>query len=256
MINLRIVGICCGVLLLPLGAAGIPANSAEAPTKASGVDADAIAALEKMGAELRSHNNVAVKADVTHEDVLGSGQKLQYQGTLDVQARRPDRFKISSVSDVKERHIYYDGKSVTIHAPRQNYYASFDAPPTIAETLKKARAEYDVELPLADLFTWGVDKSREARLTSAFLVRPEHIEGKLCNHYALRQQGVDWQIWIAQEGAALPCKIVITKTGDASQPQYAAVLRWSFPASMSENVFAFAPPTGAKKIMIAKAGAN
>ena len=228
MINPRTVGICCCLALAPLGALSVPATGAEPQARASEVDADAIAALQKMGAELRSHTNFAVRADVTSEDVLASGQKLQYAGTLDVQARRPDRFKISAVSDLRERHFYYDGDQVTVYSPRLEYYASFAAPPTIAETVRTARDNYDVELPLADLFTWGVDKSQEARVTSAFFVRPEHINGQLCNHYALRQDKVDWQIWIAQDGPALPCKIVITKISDPSQPQYTAVMHWSF----------------------------
>lgn len=246
------VGICFGVLLLPLAFfTVVAAESAEAQS-ASEVDADAVAALDKMGAELRSHNVFVLKADVTNEDVLESGQKLQYAGTLEVQARKPDRFKFSAKSDLRERDIYYDGKAVTIHSPRLKYYASFDAPPTIRETVEKARADYDVELPLADLFTWGTDKSNASKLTSAFLVRPETIGGKTCNHYALRQSNVDWQIWIAADGPALPCKIVITKTSDPSQPQYSAVLNWSFPNSIDEKVFSFAAPSGAKKIVVAK----
>lgn len=251
MTNRLIAAICCGLLLTALPALAAPAKQAK--PSGSGVDADVITALDKMSAELRAHNNFTVKADVTNEDVLGNGQKLQYAGTLEVQARRPDRFRITSVSDLRDRRIYYDGKQVTIFSPRLNYFASFAAPPTIAETVQKARENYDVELPLADLFTWGTEKSHATQLTSAFLVRPETVDGRKCNHYALRQKGVDWQIWIAQDGAALPCKIVITKTSDPSMPQYSAVLRWSFPTSIGDDVFAFAPPAGAKKIVIAKA---
>ena len=76
-----------------------------------------------------------------------------------MQARKPDRFKFSAASDLRERQIYYDGKNVTIYSPRLGYCASFDAPPTIKETVQKARADYNVELPLADLFTWGTEKA-------------------------------------------------------------------------------------------------
>jgi hypothetical protein len=251
MIRSGTVGIGFGVLLLPLAFFGVASQGADAQP-ASAVEPEAVAALDKMGAELRSHNVFVLKADVTNEDVLESGQKLQYAGTLEVQARRPDRFKFSAKSDLRERDIYYDGKAVTIYSPRLGYYASFDAPPTIAETVQKARAEYEVELPLADLFTWGTEKSSAGKLTSAFLVRAETIGGKTCNHYALRQSNVDWQIWIAKDGAALPCKIVITKTSDPSQPQYTAVLNWTFPNSIDEKTFAFAPPSSAKKIVVAK----
>ncbi len=251
MMNLRLAGACCALLMVPLALAGVSGKAAE--SKAPGVDGDVLAALEKMGAELRSHGNIVLKADTTTEDVLGNGQKLQYAGTLDVQARRPDRFRIAAVSDLKDREFYYDGKAVTVYSPRLHSYASFDAPPTIAETIKRAHDNYGVEFPLSDLFTWGTSEAHPERLTSAFLVRPEHIDGKVCNHYALRQDNVDWQVWIAQDGPALACKLVITKTTDPSLPQYSAVLHWSFPATISEDTFAFAVPKDAQKIMMAKA---
>lgn len=247
---------CASAIVLVLSAAApqIAASAADkAPpaTSASQIDPDAMAALDKMGAELRSHNNFDMKADITREDVLGSGQKLQYAGTVEVEARRPDRFKMSVVSDLRDREIFYDGKTVTVYSPRLGYYASFDAPPTIAQTLKVATDKYGVELPLADLFTWGTDPSLTARVKSAFLVRPEHINGQLCNHYAFRQEKVDWQIWIQQNGPALPCKLVITSRADPAMPQYTSEMHWSFPTTIADDTFTFAPPANAHKIVMA-----
>jgi hypothetical protein len=224
------------------------------PAPASGVDPDALAALDRMGTELRSHQVIDVKSDVLTEDVLDSGQKLQYAGTVETQARRPNAFRISMVSDLKDRQIYYDGKTVTIFSPRLGYYASFPAPDTIGKTLVLAKDKFAIEVPLADLFAWGTDKELIARVKSGFFVRDEHVGSQVCNHYAFRNEHVDWQIWIAKDGPALPCKLVITSRDDPAMPQYSAVLHWSFPTSIPDNVFAFAPPASAKKIMIAKVG--
>jgi hypothetical protein len=245
------IGVCMAALLL--SAASLPAYAQE-PSQASSsnIDPDAMAAMDRMGAALRTHKIFVVNADITNEDVLDDGEKLQYGGSVEIQARRPDRFKISITSDTKNRDFYYDGKSVTLFSPRLGLYAAFAAPPTIAQTVDKASKDFDVEMPLADLFTWGQDKSVAARVTSAFLVRPEHIGGLVCNHYAFRQKRVDWQIWIAQDSTALPCKLVITDKNDPSMPQYMAVLHWSFPDTIADNVFSFAPPANAHKIAIAR----
>jgi hypothetical protein len=249
---------CTALLLLAVGpgttaAQNAPAPSAPnppAPVASSRVDPAALAALERMGAALRSKNLFTMKADVTKEDVLGSGEKLQFGGALEISARRPDRFRISAVSDTRDRQIYYDGKSVTVYSPKLGVYGSFAAPSTIAQTLRTARDRYDIEMPLADLFTWGTDNSAAAQLTSGFLVSPEHIGGRACNHYAFRQPDVDWQIWIAADDSALPCKLVITNTEDDSRPQYTAVMNWSFPPAIADNVFTFAPPASANKIVV------
>lgn len=243
-----IVWTICVALLTP----GALAETKSPPSK---VDADALAALNRMSAELRTHQNIALKSDITMEDVLESGQKLQYAGTVEIQAHRPDRFKMSISSDLKNRDVYYDGKSVTVFSPRLGFYASFPAPETIAKTLAKANDEYGITLPLSDLFQWGVDPSLPARLQEGFLVKEgEHVGGQTCNHYAFRQKNADWQVWIAQNGPPLPCKLVITDRGDPSLPQYTAMTHWSFPDTIADNVFAFAAPPTAHKIVIARLG--
>jgi hypothetical protein len=251
---------CAGTIAILLFAAGpslgADTKSASAPAadtaSTSKVDPEAIAALDKMGTELRSHNMFDMKADVTKEDVLDDGQKLTYAGTVQIQARRPDRFRISVVSDIKDREIFYNGKTVTIYSPRQGYYASFDGAANINDTLKIAEEKYGVELPLSDLFRWGTDPAMASRIKSAFLVRPAHINGQVCNHYAFRGERADFQIWIAQNGPALPCKLVITNRQDPSMPQYTSVMRWNFPTTIADSTFDFSPSTSnAKKIQMA-----
>ena len=118
--KLAFVG-CTALLLLAVGPGTVAAQNAPAPSApnaptpsapnppapaaSQSVAPDALAALERMGAALRSKNLFAMKADVTKEEVLGSGEKLQFASTLDISARRPDRFKISNVSDVQDRQI-------------------------------------------------------------------------------------------------------------------------------------------------------
>jgi hypothetical protein len=99
-----------------------------------------MAALELMGAALRARNIFVMNADVTDEDVLDSGEKLQFAGTIEVRARRPDRFKLSIISDIKDRQIYYDGKQVTVYAPRLGVYGQFTAPASRAGTLRHRAA--------------------------------------------------------------------------------------------------------------------
>ena len=241
-------------LVLASCAALALAGSTAAPAPA--IDPAALQALDRMGAALRSHMTFVLTADISDEDVLDSGQKLQYAGTLEVRAHRPDRFVITATSDTRSRTFYYDGKAVTVFSPKLGVYASFAAPPTIAETLAKANHDYDIELPLADLFSWGTDKTLVSRIQSGFFLRPEHIDGRVCNHYAFRQPKVDWQIWIADDASALPCKLVITGREDSSMPQYTAVLHWSFPATLAETDFTFTPPAGSHRIAFAGDATN
>lgn len=242
--------ILVGAVALPLAMGFGVAAHAQSATPATKPDADAVAALNKMGEALRAMTAFTVTADVTSEQVLDSGQKLQYGGDLKIEAQRPSGFKIYMNADHKEREIYYDGKSITLFAPKVGYYATVPAPSTIGATLDVIKDKYGIEVPLADLFYLGTDPALISRIQSGFHVGPEMVKGLACEHYAFRQEAADWQVWIRADGPAVPCKMVITTTQDDAKPQYAAVMTWEAKAPV-HAAYAFTPPANAHRITVA-----
>lgn len=247
--------ILTGAVALPfaigLGASAYAqAKATPGAAPATKPDADALAALDKMGEALRALSGFTITADVTTEQVLDSGQKLQYGGDVKIEVQRPGAFKIWTKSDQQERELYYDGKSLTVFAPKIGYYASVPAPATINATLDTISDKYGLEVPLADLFSLGVDPALTAKIQSGFDVGPAMINGKACEHYAFRQEEADWQVWIRSEGPALPCKMVITTTQDEAQPQYTAVMTWEA-AAPPQAAYTFKPPANAHRITLA-----
>lgn len=235
-------------LMIPLALACGPAAAQDAPATSADRDPAALAAMNRMSAALGKLSNVNVHADITAEDVLVSGQKLQYGGTWDLVARRPTMLRGTLKMGPAERVLYYDGKTVTMSAPSLGVYASAAAPPTIKEMLEKAQDNWGLEIPLADLFMWSQDPSLAAKLTSAFPAGKETIGGFTCEHYAMRQKGADWQIWIREGENALPCKLVITMTGDPAQPQFSAIYSWSDAEPPGAEAYTFTPPPGSNPI--------
>ena len=67
------------------------------------INPDAIAALKNMGLYLRSLKSFSVRAESTTDEVLESGQKIQFGSTVNLKARLPDRLRMDIKSDVKER---------------------------------------------------------------------------------------------------------------------------------------------------------
>ena len=226
------------------------ASASSSPAAAPAIEPEALAAMDRMSAALRAMPAFVLEADVTNEEVLETGQKLQFSGTVKVEARKPTGFRIDADADTVHRQFFYDGKSLTVFAPRLGYYASFPAPPSIGQTMDKAKTQVGIELPLADLFVWDSDQTIRARIKSGYALRPETIGDRSCFHYAFRQERVDWQIWIDEAEPAMPCKLVITNTEDPSMPQYTAVLHWGSRAVPPATDFTFVPPANAHEIPI------
>jgi hypothetical protein len=247
-----------GVLLasLILVAPTLPAQqngngSAVKSKNGSAVDAKAVDALRKMGAHLRTLKRFGVQVDGVRDEVSGDGQKIQLTGTITYLVRAPNGLRANIRTDRKQRDIIYDGKTLTVYAPRMKYYATVAAPPTIGAMLEQATNRYGIEFPVADLFTWGTARDGVNDLTSARLVGPAYVGGFDTDHYAFRQAGADWQVWIERGANPLPRKLVITTTTEPSQPQYTANLKWDLAARVDDSAFAFVPPKDVVKIPLA-----
>ena len=224
-------------------AAGTAKPTAAAPER----DQAVIDRLKQMSAHLRTLKSFQVTSQSTTDEVLETGQKIQFGGVTGYRFVAPDKLRAFVRNDRTWRDFYYDGKTLTQVAPRMNYYASVPASGPVGSVLNKVADEYDIELPLADLFTWGSDDSVN-NVTSAMLIGPANIDGADCDHFALRQDGADWQVWIQRGAQPLPRKMVITTTDEAQQPQYTALLKWYTTIRPGATEFTYAPPKGAMRI--------
>jgi hypothetical protein len=231
------------------GAAGSVAEAAALSPSAPAIDPGVIQALEKMGAYLRGLQAFAVKSDTTIDELLESGQKVQLSEQVEMWVKRPDRLRLIVDSDRRKRQSFYDGKTFTLYGPKQGYYASFDAPPTLRELIDLAEQRYGLEFPLVDLFYWGTEKSGISDIQAAMRIGPSKIGDMETDHYALRQADVDWQIWIERGSRPLPRKLVITSKREFGQPQFSAVLGWNLEPSADDSAFVFHPPPGARRIV-------
>jgi len=217
------------------------------------IDPAAIQALDKMGAYLRSLGSFGIDAEMATDDVLASGQKVKQSGLVQLKVRRPDRLRADIAGDRRSQQMFYDGKTFTIYDRPANYYGTFAAPARLTELVQTVEDTYGIDLPLADLFTWGSDAKTTAAITAASDLGTSMIKGASCDHYAFRQPEVDWQIWIERGTKPLPRKLVITTVTEKMQPEHEIVMTWNVDAPLTEQTFAFVPPNGAHRIDFAKA---
>jgi hypothetical protein len=215
-------------------------------------DPDAIKALEDMSTYLRSLKAIQVHVVTSRDEVLVNGQNVTFSGTVNMIAERPNRLRAEVITDKQHRVYLDDGKTFSVWAPRVNYYAAIPAPATLKELATMLKDRYDLELPVADLFHWG-ESANTADIVGAIDLGASQVDGTTCAHYAFRQDGADWQLWIQQGAHPLPRKLVITTTTDPARPRFTSVMTWNLAPSYNDAAFAFDPPKDAKKIALAEA---
>jgi hypothetical protein len=229
------------VMTAALGLSAIGAEAA-APAEAPRVDPAAVAALSKMSAYLRTIPAFQITAQTQRDDVDVYGQLITLSGEATYKVRRPDAFAINLALPSRTGQYVYDGKTLTAYDAGTASYIRFPAPPTIRETLELAQQKYGASVPLEDLFTWSDGEDRAKALTSAHFIGKTRVAGQAANHFAFRQPGIDWQIWIADGAKPLPLRIAIVSSTDPARPQFQADLAWNTAPQFAANAWTFAPP--------------
>jgi len=249
MITLKANGFFFPILPAALAAVAIPLQAQPTST----IDPDAMTALNKMGTYLRTLEAFQIRADITSESVLDDGQKVQFASVTDLLVDKPNKLRMELNGDQQQRLFFYDGKTFTLYAQRMNLYATVPAPPTLVDLIDKLQDNFDIELPLVDMFYWGTPRSADKEIKVAMDVGPSSVAGVTCEQLAFRQPGIDWQIWIQKGDYPLPRKLVISTLTDEARPEYTAVYTWNLAPSFNETAFVFEAPKDAVRITFAEA---
>ncbi len=223
-----------------------PPSTASTPAAANAVDPAAIQALRDMGTYLQTLKQYEVFVDLSGERVLADGQKLLHTATSKVDVQRPNKLRAQMRSARSVRDLMYDGKTVVLYMPEQKYFSKAPFTENLAGLVGRLRERFGVEIPLADLFLWGTPEAPLDNMSSAMNAGQDLIGNTLCDHYAFRQGDYDWQIWIETGPRPLPRKLVITNRADDARPQSVSLIRWNLNPRLSDSLFTFTPPPGAK----------
>jgi len=234
-----------GLAIILLVAAPLAAHGQDVPTDELSPET----LLRQMSDELKNAANFQFHAEILFDDVLISGQKLQYAGAADVTVRRPNGIYVDYRDDVSAKRFWYDGKTGTLLNVVQAKYSQVDLPGEIDAAVDQLQQRYALTLPLGDLISSDLFQIIDERALAWGYIGVHDVEGTPAHHIALVGEKADLQVWIQRDGRPLPLKLVVTYKNALSAPQYEAVLMdWKFGARVAADTFEPALPKGAQKI--------
>jgi hypothetical protein len=245
------------MLALPLAvASGQEKKIQSSKVKASpapAIDPEAVASIEKMEAFLKKLTIYSIHADTTTDEVLLSGPKVQFDGTVDATVQMPDRLQLTVSRDNRgTQEFFYNGSTLVIWIKDQNVWASAPVVGTVGEMIAQVRKKYDLSFPLDDLIRGATTGTLLNGVTAGVVIGTGIVSGVECEHLGFHKGGVDAQIWIEKGDRPLPRKFVITTLSEPSQPQHSEVLSWDLTPKIEKDMFTFTPPAGAERIVIAE----
>lgn len=213
------------------------------------IDADALQILKGMTDYLGSQQQFSMHTENTYEDVLATGQKIQFQFSSNIVAQRPNKIRAERSDGNVRQFFVYDGKKLSMHDDQHDFFSIVEVPDTIDGFLHFARDTLDIVPPAGDMVFSNAFDLLTAGVTSGFVVGEAVIDGVSCMHLAFTTPVVDWQVWIAEGEKPLPYKYVLTTRDDPAQPQFVTVItKWNTEPPIDSQTFEFNPPATATEI--------
>ena len=213
------------------------------------IDQAAVDTLQRMTRFMGGLEQFGVHTQVTYEDQLESGQRVDVDVSAEMLASRPDKFYGRRTGELLSQEFFYDGKSLTLMNSGAGVYATEAAPATIEGMLDLARDELNLFVPASDLVYANAFELLMEGVTSAIVVGNTEINGRVCQHLAFSRPDVDFQVWVEQGERPLPCKYVVTDTGTPAMLSVSTVMSdWNTAPAVPADMFSFTHPKGAHQI--------
>jgi hypothetical protein len=199
--------------------------------------------LREMGDYLKAADQFSFHMEVTFDNVLPSGQKLQYAGSVDASVRRPNRLYSEFDGDLRSTIFWYDGENFTFLDRKRDVYSTQPSPPTLDATVDHIMDKYGFSIPLSDLAFSDPYASLMENVHFGLYVGLHSVDGVRSHHLAFVKKHIDWQIWIEDGKQPVPRKMVITYKTLPGSPQYTAVFsEWDMATRLPDSLFVVDAP--------------
>jgi len=175
---------------------------------------------------------------------------VEYTHKIQVDLQRPDKLRVHSVGDIKNRMMYLSDTHFTVYDPVTNFYGEVEVPKTIDAALDHLFERFNLKTPLANLLYTDLDK-RLAPTNKGFYFGVVGIDGQPCHYIGFTNDKRELQVWIEKSDTPLIRKFVIIDKSVAYYPRSSTVIHWNLKPHLKEKHFLFQPPKGAANISIA-----
>jgi len=210
--------------------------------------------LKKLGVAIKDaqslHCEMTVVTTVTDGDEKREAGNLKV--TVDVQ--RPNKFALR-VNSNKDKagglEVVSDVAKLNVLAKRLKQYTEDKAPEKLTPVAQRLQrlGVFNTGMLFQNVLAADPVEALMEGVTEAKHAGMEKVGGKDCHHLKFKQQGMDWDLWVAAEGDAF----VLKASSEQDTPNGKLVIsetysNWKRNAEPAKDAFNFTPPEEAKKV--------
>lgn len=171
---------------------------------------------------------------------------LSNRGTTHFIVRHPNSFRIEMKSSKGHYIFISDGQMLTVYRPDMQRFARTEARDSIVGTIYLVAGLFSTQARLID-FLWTVDYGRDVDVTA---FGTESVGDKKCARYRVSRFEDNWDAWLDQSDASLPCRVRSTGRDANDRSVQTYDFRWVTEPKVSSDVFDFTPPAGTREARV------
>ena len=230
----------------------LPADAA-APASADAPSANAI--LRQMSDKLGAARNFSFKVTREIDSGQDGGDGLPAKAEIAVVVQRPDKVVARATSPGDVRHLYADGKHLSLFDAQKKFYETVPMAASLDELPAKLASIYGFTPPLAeflisDIYKDIVFRAKDISYAGTGNIKTGFLGLKTvpCHRILLSGTAADSELWIAVSDL-LPRRWTATVKGPNGNVGITLDFsHWNLDANTTERDFVFLPPEGAARI--------
>ncbi len=142
---------------------------------------------------LKAQKSFTVEMDITYDNVLDSGEKVQYAAYQKVWVAKPNQLRSDYRGDQRNNSFYYDGKSLTLQNTDLDFYATKPAASTIDQVVNNVELKYGLTIPMSNLFVDDPCGKVTSDIQKSVFVGSNLVDRIPAHHILFIGEDRDWQ---------------------------------------------------------------
>ncbi|MEM1330950.1 MAG: DUF2092 domain-containing protein [Planctomycetota bacterium] len=235
--------------LAALAAASIAPLAPARETTDTRIDPQTASVLTAMDRFLNDVPQFSVSAGVTYDRTLESGQLVEVSEQHEVSVLRPGSLRATVLGADGVRLALVHEQTITLVDPIGQTYFQAEAEGTLGEAVDVMVIDLGLSIPIADLMYENPAVSMTSEVVESRYLGVVPLDGVPCHHLSFRQDGLEWQMWVAAGVHPTPLRLVIHYTDRPGTPRFSASLAWTLnQTQFDESAFTFSPSEGYRAI--------
>jgi hypothetical protein len=206
------------------------------------------AVLQGMSLRLAAARTFTVDVVLRVDAGPGEGREIRDSTLVHIEVMRPDRVHVVSRSPGRERHFYFDGRTVTVYDAAKNVYATAAVRGTIDDMVHALDERFGFVPPLAGFLANDPWFFVSARMDHATLAGVQTVNRRECRKVSMRGELARATVSVAAD-SGLPCELRTTfARGDDTSRLRVTFSAWNLGARVARAAFDFRPRSDTRRV--------